>query len=894
MSIHPGRNDPCPCGSGNKYKKCCAGKATVAPPQVPQAEIGQLIDLFHAKRYAEVESRASLLLQRNPDFGKAWKMLGAALGVQGKDALSALQKAAQLLPNDADAHYNLGRAWQECGQLDGAVVCYRQALAIEPKYVVAHNNLGQVLRELGQQDAAAASFQRALKIKPDYAEAHYNLGNALQYLGQLPAALVSYRKALALKPYFPLAQNNMGNALKELGDFDAALACYRRALELDPGYFEAQGNILFALNFSACRTTSYLDEARQYGRMVAWKAGEHYASWRCETEPKRLRVGLVSGDLRNHPVGYFLESLLAQFDPSRIEIFAYPTNPRANPKTDELSTRIQPYFADWKPLHGKSDAEAAQLIHADGVHILLDLSGHTRHSRLPVFAWKPAPVQASWLGYFATTGVAEMDYLLADEVGVPEAQRENFTESLCYLPDTRLCFTPPKFDLPVAPLPALANRYLTFGCFQRVDKIGEPVLAVWGKIFAALPHARLRLASKLLGDPAATAQFTQRLQQHGIAPSRVALHGAISREAYLAAHAEVDVILDTFPYPGGTTTCEALWMGVPTLTLAGDTLLARQGASLLTAASLSDWVATSEAEYVEKTMQLTSDLPKLAALRASLREQMLASPLCNASRFAHNFEAALWEMWRQGHDQQLAHARRQAYEAHLTKLAPVIEIVSATRYTEQAFWDKSALGISLRRLALDTRLIAHIAFENRRGLPEVFNERIHAQDAQEILVFIHDDVWIDDYQFADRVIEGLEAFDVVGVAGNRRRVKNQSKWGFVGDKFTREEMKYLSGQIAHGDQPYGVMSYFGEIPAACEFLDGVFIAAKRSRLLDKAVQFDQRFNFHFYDLDFCRSARAQDLSIGTWSINLTHQSEGNFESASWRENCRVYLDKWKS
>ena len=424
---------------------------------------------------------------------------------------------------------------------------------------------------------------------------------------------------------------------------------YRRALEIKPDHVEARGGMLFALNYTASYTPLYcLEQARQYGKVVAAKAGVHFSAWQCKDRAERLRVGLVSGDFLSHPVGFFLEGLLAHIDPARVELIAYPTHH----KQDELTARIRPYFSEWNPLVGKNDEAAARLIHADAVHVLIDLSGHTGHSRLPVFAWKPAPVQVSWLGYFATTGVAEIDYFLADAVGVPEAQQAQFTESVWYLPDTRLCFTAPKIDLPVASFPALKNGYITFGCFQTLTKLGNTVLETWGEILAALPNAKLRVQCKQLGEPAQVEQLLQRLQRYGIDASRVTTHGSTNREAYLAAHAEVDVILDTFPYPGGTTTCEALWMGVPTLTLAGDSLLARQGASLLTAAGLEEWVATSKEEYIAKAIALASDQSGLADLRAVLREQVLASPLFNAPRFARNFEDALWGMWQRYQTQQ--------------------------------------------------------------------------------------------------------------------------------------------------------------------------------------------------------------------------------------------------
>ena len=528
------------------------------------------------------------------------------------------------------------------GQIEDAVASYRRALQIKPDSAETHCNLGVALKELGEFDGAVANFIRALELKPDFSQAYWNLGNTLMAIGQYDNAAKNCREAIRIDPNFAEAYCSLGTALAFLGQLDEAVTSFRRALEIKPYFPEVHNNLLFNLNYAASYTPSYrLEQARQYGRVVAEQASPRFNAWQCEAQPKCLRVGLVSGEFHQHPVGFFLEGLLAHIDPARIQLVAYP----AHYLEDELTARIRPYFSSWHPLFGKTGADAARQIHADGVHVLLDLSGHTGHSRLPVFAWKPAPVQASWLGYFATTGVAEIDYILTDKVGVPEDQQAQFTESVWYLPDTRLCFSVPKYDISVATLPALRNGHITFGCFQNLAKAGDSVLETWGKILAALPHAKLRIQCKQLGNPEQVKQYMQRLQRYGIDASRVSTNGSTGRRTYLEAHAEVDMILDTFPYPGGTTTCEALWMGVPTLTLAGNSLLERQGASLLTAAGLGQWVATSKEEYVAKAIALASDPSGLAALRAVLRQQVLASPLFDGPRFARNFEDAMWGMW---------------------------------------------------------------------------------------------------------------------------------------------------------------------------------------------------------------------------------------------------------
>jgi predicted O-linked N-acetylglucosamine transferase (SPINDLY family) len=657
----------------------CYRKALVIQPRSADTHYSLGNALRGLKQLEQAVKSYRQVVKLKPDFAVAHCDLGSTLKELGNlnEAVECYQRAIEIAPIFVEAYQNLGGLFRELGRTDEALRCYKQAIqiqpdsaetlsnlalifydlkqfnhaietcqraiALNPNYALAHNNLGLSLKSFGQLDSAVASFRSAIACDTNCNSAYNNLGNALKELRRYDEAIASYRQAIHRMPNFAEAYNNLGTAQSSLGQFSNAQASFKQALKVKPDYFDAHSNLLMDSSYTSTHSPAdYLAEALHFDESITRKVTTRFTTWQCEPTPQKLRVGIVSADLHSHPVGHFLESLLAQLNRSRIELIAYTNNPIG----DALTARIKPYFSAWKPAFALSDQATAQLIHNDGIHILIDLSGHTAKNRLPMFAWKPAPVQVTWLGYFASTGVSAINYLLADEMGVPENQRSHFSETIWYLPDTRLCFTPPDTLISVASLPSLSNGYITFGCFQNLAKIGDEVLAVWGRIFAALPHAQLRLMSQQLNDPSVVSLLQQRLQKYGIAKERTSLYGSVPRATYLAEHAEVDVILDTFPYPGGTTTCEALWMGVPTLTLAGDTLLARQGASLLTAAGLPDWIATSKSEYVAKAVHFASDLPKMTALRIGLREQVRTSPLFDAPRFAIHFEETLWAMWQ--------------------------------------------------------------------------------------------------------------------------------------------------------------------------------------------------------------------------------------------------------
>ncbi len=588
-------------------------------------------------------------LALKPDYVKARSNLGKALQQQGKfdEATDCYRQALALRPDIAEMHCNLGGALRGRGALDESIACYRQALALKPDFAEALTGLAIASSRLGHQDEAIACFRRALSINPNSAEAHDGLGTALRTQGKLQEAIDSYHRALALRPGYAKAYNNLGFAHQLQGNLDAALECFRKALSINPDMAEAHSNLLFSMtHHPACTPSEYLAEARRFGSTVSARA-KPYTQWRvpaAKGEAHPLRVGLVSGDLRTHPVGFFLQNILARLDPARVELFAYSMNP----DEDALTACIKPRFAAWSTIAQLGDEAAARKIHADGIHVLVDLAGHTGYNRLPMFAWKPAPVQVSWLGYWASTGVPAIDYLLADEVSVPESDQAHFSETIWCLPDTRMCFAPPadSSQFPVSSLPRLQNGYLTFGSFQKLAKINDQVLALWSRVLNTLPDARLRVQNKQMNCAETCKQFQLRMAQLGIAPERVTLVQSASREAYLAAYAGVDIVLDTFPFPGGTTTCDALWMGVPTLTLAGNTLVGRQGVSMLSCAGLGDWIAADQDDFVARAIAHAGDEQRLAQLRAQLRQQALDSPLFDGARFASNLEYALFEIWR--------------------------------------------------------------------------------------------------------------------------------------------------------------------------------------------------------------------------------------------------------
>jgi predicted O-linked N-acetylglucosamine transferase (SPINDLY family) len=614
-----------------------------------QSLFEQAIGLHQRGILREAAGLYRQVVRLRPDHVAASANLGVIFCQMGdlESAVPYLLNAAQLDPSHAEVQYNLGKAFQDLGRLDEAAACYRRTLELQAGNRKAKLNLAVVLKNLGEAELAIVLCQQLLKLDAGDHSAWVVLGNAFNEMGQLESAVDCYRQALeypnCANPHEAL--NNLGIALTGLGRDADAIDCYRQALEMQPDFFQAQSNLLYALNFFAEQSPRHLlAEARHFGSLVTARA-DPYRTWNTARAPeKRLRIGLVTGDLRNHSVGYFLEGLIASIAPDAVELFAYVTHYR----DDELTERVKPFFAGWVRAIGLGDAALAKRIHDDGIDILIDLSGHTASTRLPMFAWKPAPVQVSWLGYLGTTGLSAMDYLLADPHAVPPGEEQQFAETVWRLPEIYLCFKPPASGPDAGAPPALNHAAVTFGCFNNLAKINDAVVACWCRILTATPNSRLLLKSRQLGDETARRNLLDRFAQRGVDAERLLLASwASSRDDHLGAYQQVDIALDPFPYPGITTTVESLWMGVPVLTLKGDRFIGHQGETILRNVGLPDWIALDQDDYVAKALGFAADLGALSALRARLRGQLLASPVCDAPRFARHFEAALRGMWKQ-------------------------------------------------------------------------------------------------------------------------------------------------------------------------------------------------------------------------------------------------------
>lgn len=579
-----------------------------------------------------------------PDYAEAYNNLGNVLKSQDKldEAADAYQQAIRLKPDFAEAYNNLGVIFQKQDRLDEAIAHCRQAVSLKPDFAEAHGNLGDALYALGRLDEAIASSTRALELKPDSAETYNSLGTVLRERGRLDEAAACSRQALQLKPDFAEACNSLGNTFQAQGRLEEALACYRQALSLKPDSTIAYSNLLYTMQYMDTVTPAEVfSEHQRYAERFETPLKAHWQPHTNSRAPeRRLKIGYVSADLYNHAVAFFIEPILAHHDKSQVEIYCYYNHIKRDAHTDLIAAHADHWLACSKI----NDEQLAERIRDDGIDILVDLSGHTGYNRLPVFARKPAPVQATWIGYAGSTGLTAMDYRITDEKMDPPGLTEPYhSESLVRMADSGVAYRPAPDCPPVNPLPALTADTFVFASLNNLIKINASVINLWARILKALPHARLMLGN--VTDDGIRQRVIERFGQVGVEANRLILQPRMSFSEYLALHHTIDLALDPFPYNGGTTTMHSLWMGVPVITLAGGHMVSRVGVSALAHLDLDAFITHSEEEYLQRTLQIAQDLPGLDRVRQSLRERMSGTS-CEPGSITRHLEMAYRDMWR--------------------------------------------------------------------------------------------------------------------------------------------------------------------------------------------------------------------------------------------------------
>ena len=603
--------------------------------------------LKDAGRTAEAIAAFRRALDLQDDDPIAHGNLGDALLADGQvaQARAQLARTVDRWPDAADAWYNLGNAEWAALAHGAAERAYRRALALNPGHLAALNNLGNVLQALGRSEAALACYLEALRADPRFVSAGNNASAAARALGRMDQAIALLREALAVAPGLATLHCNLGNLLKDVGRMDEAIASFRRTLELDPHDRVTHSNLAYAVTFlpgfdaaAILRENLAFDRVQVQGRALAPRRDHP----NLPDPGRRLRIGYVSPDFREHCQSLFTVPLLSHHDHARFEIFCYAQVP----KPDAVTRRLQGYADHWRDTAALGDAELADLVAADQIDLLVDLTMHMANGRPLLFARKPAPVQAAWLAYPGTTGLAAMDYRVTDRyLDPPGEQDECYSETSIRLPDTFWCYDPLTAEPRPGPLPALADGRVTFGSLNNFCKVNPAVLALWARVLSAVPDSRLLLLSQ-------PGEHRQRVLDHleagGVHPGRIEFAAFRPRLDYLALYQRVDLGLDTFPYNGHTTSLDAFWMGVPVVTRLGDTVVGRAGWSQLCNLDLRELAAPTDETFVQIATGLARDLPRLARLRADLRPRMEASPLMDGERFARNLEAAwrrLWEHW---------------------------------------------------------------------------------------------------------------------------------------------------------------------------------------------------------------------------------------------------------
>ena len=620
-------------------------------PDSPAAHLQCALTLENSGDLAGAERSLHEALARDSNDPEIHFALANVLKAEGAlgEAEAEFRRAIDLDPQHGPAWVNYAELLHATGRVDAGAGALEQAVKVAPDLAVAHMNLGVAKMNLGHDEAAESAFQKALELDPDSAETYLALGALYLYRGKLTESEAASRKALELVPGYHGALMNLGVALQQQGLLEESIEITRQAIALKPDHVQAWSNMLMTSNYSAAATARDLfEEHRRFGRHFPPRRNAAGLPRRPVDGSRRLRIGYVSPDFRFHVVSFFFEAVLDAHDRDRFEILCYYNENRV----DDVTRRIRSKADLWRDLAPLDEDQAEKRLLEDELDVVVDLAGHTSRNRLGVLSRRVAPIQVTWLGYPNTTGLEAMDWRITDANADPSPEADSLhTERLYRMPEVFIAYRPPPEAPDVAPVPPSETQgFVTFCAYNNFSKVSDDVLMLWARILRELPAARLAMKTIALRDPNVQRRAQERLARLGCDLSRVSFSGIIPRLAdHLATYGRADVALDAFPYHGTTTTCEALWMGVPVVSLAGDRHASRVGVSLLESIGAGELVASSPDEYVEKAVGLARDPARLAFWRKELRDRMRASTLTNHARFTRQLEDAYLEMLKPRH-----------------------------------------------------------------------------------------------------------------------------------------------------------------------------------------------------------------------------------------------------
>lgn len=589
---------------------------------------------------AELLRKVVPLQPQNPGVQTS---LGIALAGCGQDdqAIASYQKAIALDPNYARAHCNLGVARASKNQFRDAAATLGRALQLQPNYAEALCNLGFVLAEVGQTDQAITSLQRALQFRPNYPEAHYNLGNAFTLTKQLGPAVESFQRAIKARPNYAKAMGNLANVLSNLGRLDESIAMYRQTMAINPADAQIHSSLILTLHYHENYPAAAIrEELDQWNKKHAAPLAASIRVHENDRNPDRvLRVGYVSPDFCRHSVSRFMLPVLRNHDLTKFEIVYYASVG----KPDDVTEKLRAGAKTWRDVSGMSDEALADQVRADRIDVLVDLALHAAKNRLLAFARKPAPVQMTYLAYCGSSGIPAIDYRLTDPYFDPLGADESVHSEKSLRLTSYWCYEPTGDEPAVGPLPASTNGFITFGCLNTFAKANRPTLAAWAKLLQSIPKSRLILHAPA---PDHSPHLREIFGQAGIDPSRVTYSPMLATREYFAQYNQIDIALDPLPFGGGTTSCDAIWMGAPVVSCTGGTSVSRAGSSILNNIGMPELVGKNVEQYLQIASGLANGLPRLAKLRESLRETMQKSPLMDAARFTRDLENLYRTAWR--------------------------------------------------------------------------------------------------------------------------------------------------------------------------------------------------------------------------------------------------------